>query len=301
MAGNSAQSREGIPMSAADPPHAGPRPISPEQLDRLMTVTSPVRWLALLATLVMLLCLVAWGFYGTIPMSVDGGGVLLRVGGLRPVSSMAAGRVEQVLVHEGDDVQEGRVVARLQPLNQYPTPATVEITAPCGGRVVQVTTRPGAVVQAGDQLLNLGPLVGDLEAVLYLPIDKGKKVRPGQQVQLTVSTVDRQEYGYLCATVREVSAFATTAAQMRQVLGNDDLVKTFLGGSDPYQRAPIEIRVRLERDLTMASGYHWSSEKGPPFSVTPDTVCTAEIVTGTEHPVDLVVPYLLKRLGARPE
>ena len=69
---------------------------------------------------------------------------------------------------------------------------------------------------------------------------------------------------------------------MKEVLGNDDLVRLFLGGADPYQVAPIEIRTRLHRDLTRVSGYHWSSEKGPPFHITAGTVCSAEIVTGTD-------------------
>lgn len=276
-------------------------PTSPEQLDRLVTVTSPAGWLALAATIGILACTVLWGFLGSIPVSVEGPGMLLRIGGLKSVHSMAAGRVEQLLVAEHDTVEEGQVIARLQPLNQYPATATVEITSPHAGRVVQVSTRPGAVVQPGDLLVNLGPLGASLEAVLYLPLNKGKKVRPGQPVQVTVSTVDRQEYGYADATVTSVATFAATPAQMKEVLGNDDLVRLFMGGSDPYQVAPIEIRAHLHRDLTRPSGYHWSSEKGPPFALSAGTVCTAEIVTGTERPVDMVVPYLLKKLGAKPE
>ena len=45
---------------------------SPEQLDMLMKVTSPVGWLALTTIGVLLSVVVLWSFYGSIPDLVSG-------------------------------------------------------------------------------------------------------------------------------------------------------------------------------------------------------------------------------------
>lgn len=272
---------------------------SPEQLDQLMTITSPLGWLGLLVTGALIACAVIWGFFGEIPLQVEGPGILLHPGGLRTVAAMAPGRVTDVLVKVGDVVEQGQVVARVQSLTQYPVTATTELTSPLAGTVTQIATKRGSVVAVGDTVLTLGPLLERLEAVLYLPLDKGKKVIMGQDVQVTVSTVDRQQFGYIYGVVKSASTYATSTREMQEALGNEELVRLFTSGGS-YQSAPIEVRVRLQRDLSTPSGYRWSSKTGPPFRVTPGTVCTASIATGNERPVDLVVPFLLKRFGAEP-
>ncbi|NDD29362.1 MAG: HlyD family efflux transporter periplasmic adaptor subunit [Proteobacteria bacterium] len=273
---------------------------SPEQLDQLMTVTSPQGWLGLWATIALLATLVLWGIYGEIPLQVEGPGMLLYGGGLRTVSCVNAGRVLDVLVKPGDTVELGQVVMRVQSLTQYPATATTPITSPFAGTVTQIMAKPGAVVQVGDTLMNTASVNDHLEAVLYLPLDKGKKVVVGQAVQVTVSTVDREKYGYLVGTIKEVATYASTNELMRETLGNENLVQLFQSGG-AYQGAPLKIKVRLQGDLSTPSGYHWSSDQGPPFAISPGTVCTAAIATGSERPMDMVVPYLLKRFGAEPQ
>lgn len=273
---------------------------SPEQLDQLMTVTSPLGWLGLLVSVALIVTVTVWGFYGQIPLQVDGPGILLHPGGLRTVAAMTAGRVVDVLVKVGDQVEQGQVVARVQSLTQYPYTATTVLTSPLAGTVTQVGSKVGSVVAVGDTIFTLGPTSERLEAVLYLPIDKGKKVTVGQDVQVTVSTVDRQQFGYILGTVKSASVYASSAREMQEALGNEELVRLFTSGGS-YQSAPIEVRVRLQRDLATPSSYHWSSKSGPPFKLTPGTVCTASIATGDERPVDLVVPFLLKRFGAEPQ
>ena len=44
--------------------------LSPDELDRLMRVTSPRGWLALIALLALVAAAVAWGVFGTIPVAV---------------------------------------------------------------------------------------------------------------------------------------------------------------------------------------------------------------------------------------
>ena len=51
---------------------------SPDELDRLMRVTDPKGWLALIALLGLVAAAVVWGVFGSVPVQVSGDkGVLL--------------------------------------------------------------------------------------------------------------------------------------------------------------------------------------------------------------------------------
>lgn len=87
---------------------------SPEQLDLLMEVTSPRSWIALIALALLLTTATVWGFAGSIPTQVEGQGVLIKSGGVFDIFAQGSGPVKDVLIKEGDVVQEGQVVARIE-------------------------------------------------------------------------------------------------------------------------------------------------------------------------------------------
>ncbi|MEM9557807.1 MAG: NHLP bacteriocin system secretion protein [Acidobacteriota bacterium] len=89
------------------------RSASPEQLDLPMTVTSPAGWTALLAILAGLAAVVAWSVFGSLPIEVDGVGMLLQGENVGTVQAPVAGRVVEVQVEVGDTIAAGDVVATL--------------------------------------------------------------------------------------------------------------------------------------------------------------------------------------------
>jgi HlyD family secretion protein len=86
---------------------------SPEQLDYLMSITSPAGWLAVSALAVILFLIVLWGFLGRIPDSVSGRGILIRGGAVYDVAAGSDGFITQVLVKPGDEVTSGQTVATM--------------------------------------------------------------------------------------------------------------------------------------------------------------------------------------------
>jgi HlyD family secretion protein len=86
---------------------------SPEQLDYLMSITSPAGWLALSALAIILFLVVLWGFLGRIPDTVSGSGILIRGGAVFDVAAGNDGFVTEVLVKPGDPVTAGQVVANM--------------------------------------------------------------------------------------------------------------------------------------------------------------------------------------------
>jgi HlyD family secretion protein len=86
---------------------------SPEQLDHLMKVTSPQGWLAIAAIGAVLLAGLLWGIFGSIPVTVQGQGILIRGGSVYDVVSVGGGIVTQIFVSANDVIAEGAVVARV--------------------------------------------------------------------------------------------------------------------------------------------------------------------------------------------
>jgi HlyD family secretion protein len=88
---------------------------SPEQLDALLPITSPLGWLALLTTALALVVLTFWAFFGTIVRTATGQGIIMRNSevGIMAVASQASGLVSEVKVADGDKVQAGQAMFRL--------------------------------------------------------------------------------------------------------------------------------------------------------------------------------------------
>lgn len=87
---------------------------SPEQLDMAMRVTSPAGWVALLALGVIIVATIVWSIVGRISERVDGTGIVLRGENVQTIQVTAAGTLSELLVAEGDPVEQGQVVARVE-------------------------------------------------------------------------------------------------------------------------------------------------------------------------------------------
>jgi HlyD family secretion protein len=86
---------------------------SPERLDVTMEVTSPRGWVALWTTGAVLLCVLAWGIFGSIPTRVDGVGILLRGGSLREIRAEGSGTLVALTIKVGDMVQADQSVGEI--------------------------------------------------------------------------------------------------------------------------------------------------------------------------------------------
>jgi HlyD family secretion protein len=86
---------------------------SPEQLDTIMRVTGPKRWLALAGMFLILGVAVIWGYEGTIDTKVSGSGVIVRAGTVLNVVASGAGLVTAINVNLGDQVKADQVIGKV--------------------------------------------------------------------------------------------------------------------------------------------------------------------------------------------
>ena len=429
---------------------------SPEELDQRLTVTSPIGWIALVAVGVLILAGLLWGFFGSISNKATGGGMIMSSGGISSVIHHANGQITDVSIHDGDYVEKGKVIARIdqtdliveinksmqdlaaakaidldnlelsnsllnfnvygkigeiyrnyevalatleyqrvyynarknqaeyeleqariqydQDLEKYDRYKVLyeggalsksdfddaerqliiselaynmkkqnvselplselekaeadfesqkkwlkdtivvsildldnnikkmqrdlknnsDIVANVSGRVLEVKVKKGDIVQAGSVICTISEeqaTTDSLEAVLYVPVEQGKKIMPGMEVNIAPSTVKKEENGFMLGNVVSVSKYPSSPQGMMLKLGNQALVEQLSGDS-----ANIEVRVELIMDNSTTSGYKWSTPKGPSMVVDDGTFCVGEVKVDQKRPISMVVPFIKRIL-----
>jgi HlyD family secretion protein len=166
------------------------------------------------------------------------------------------------------------------------------LTSPTEGQVIEIKVSRGAVLAVGTPVIAIETQGSNLEAVIYIPAERGKTVQPGMEVRIEPATVKREEFGTMVGKVVSISGFPVTPEGMAAVLRNDALVRRFSRDSAPYA-----VLVQLERDSRAVSGYRWSSGSGPPLRLTTGTLARAEITTREQPPIELIVPILRRLSG----
>lgn len=84
---------------------------SPEQLDLVMQVTSPIGWLAVATIGAIIFMVAVWSVVGTIPDLVEGQGVLMRGERLAEVKVAVPGTIARLNVTPDSLVRAGQVIA----------------------------------------------------------------------------------------------------------------------------------------------------------------------------------------------
>lgn len=259
---------------------------SPEQIDRLLPLTSPRSWVALTAVGLFLAGAALWAIFGILYSTVEGQGVLMRQGGAISVAIPCTGIVSDIAVHAGQLVEPGQELAQVKPAESS-SAKTVSVVSPCAGRILQRVAREGDSVQSGTTLLLLERLDQPLRARLFLPASEGYKDDPGMPVHVMPTHVHASEHGYLIGRVLSADRFPMTQAEMMHRIHSKELARNLAS------RGPcLQIVVELETDPNSSSGYRWSSSRGTHLELYSGTPCEGRIILGKRRLIQLIFPGL---------
>ncbi len=86
---------------------------SPDQLDRLMQVTSRQAWVPLVSMGFLVFVAATWSVVGRIPLTVTGSGVLIRPRHVVQFQSLGGGQLLTLNLKPGDVVKQGQVLATI--------------------------------------------------------------------------------------------------------------------------------------------------------------------------------------------
>ena len=167
-----------------------------------------------------------------------------------------------------------------------------EILSPIEGRVLEIKISAGAVLSVGTPVIAIESEGRKLEALVYIPAERGKNVKLGMRARIEPSTVKREEFGTMVGAVVAISDFPITPQGMVAVLHNENLVNRF-----SKEGAAYAATVSLEPDTETFSGYRWAVGRGPPVRLSSGTLVRAEVTTRQQRPLDLVLPLLRRLTG----
>ncbi|MBQ4403735.1 MAG: hypothetical protein II857_04930, partial [Selenomonadaceae bacterium] len=91
---------------------------SPEKLDTMLPITTPVSWMALIAILVLLFAVVLWSIYGAFTVKADGMGLIMDSAGVMNVSHIANGKIAHLYVQPGMKIRKGDLIAHMEQATQ---------------------------------------------------------------------------------------------------------------------------------------------------------------------------------------
>lgn len=302
---------------------------SPERLDTLLEVTTPVGWMALAAMCIMVFSIFMWSVFGAFVEKVEGVGILLDSSGIVKVSSVSSGRVESVRVATGDYVRKGDIIATLElptmdveskitrsnidlsqnerealttaaqyDAKRYEQDVSEVIVSAYEGIVDEITVIPDNIIGAGSTICTIRRDDGrdEMIGVMYVPAVNGKKIQPDMTIQLSPNGSSSSEDGSLLAVVRSVSRYPVSSSAVVKRVGNQELAQWFLAKND---NAAMEVTFELVKDPGSATGYLWTSSVGQHKPVTSGSICSGFVIVDRKPPIEKVFYKVSQWLRSR--
>lgn len=291
---------------------------SPEKLDTLLPITTPINWMALIAIGILLFSVVLWSIFGAFTVKVDGMGMIMDSAGVVNVSHISDGKIKQIYVHSGSKIKKGDLIACMeQPVqdadtrmaqynialsqsdrdamsraSEHDAKKTQELVneyiySDYDGIVDEVMVETGSIINVGTPICSIRRTQNrdELSGVLYIPVEQGKRVETGMSIQLAPNGVDTSQSGWLLGVVRSVSQYPTSTTAMSKVLGNEQLVQYILNNE---RGAVMEVKFDLVKDENSESGYLWTSFVGQHKPITAGSFCTGSIIIDRVPPIEKV-------------
>ena len=77
---------------------------SPEQLDKMIEITSPMFWIGAAGGGIVLIAALLWSVFARLPINVQSNGIFISKGGIQTVYAQNPGTVKEILVSKGETV-----------------------------------------------------------------------------------------------------------------------------------------------------------------------------------------------------
>ena len=251
---------------------------SPDELDILFSTVKPVNYLAYIVLPILVLSVLLWLFFGTVPLTIEGLGIVTSKEGLNTVETKSDGVVNEILVSPGQKVEKEETVALIK---------QTEVKTPYAGTILEVLVRPGNKVSLGAPIVRLEPLF-PLEKVVYafIHVESGKHVTVGMEVEVELATVQVSEYGALQGKITHVSPYPVSYEHISNLLQNEGLIHYLTQG----KQTVVLLTIALEKDPNTPSGYKWTSGQGPNMQISTGTVARIKGIVGHLSPLFYYFP-----------
>lgn len=246
--------------------------------EEMARVTSPSMVVVLGTMLIICLVAIFWCIFGTINYKVTGTGIIFPFGEPLAVSVPYDGTVDKVLVKHGSAVKQGDAMIRVR--NSL---ATTTISAPRDG-VLLANLPESEAFKAREAVVWLMPQKTEFyerEILCYVDAKSLRKLKVGQEVQVTPADLQRETWGYAYGHVVGLEPFPTQQNEVLKRMKLEQLV-SFV----PKDQPMYELRVVLD---TEGDNLKWSRKKSQQIEMKNGTLCNIQIINSEKKVWEVLV------------
>ena len=162
------------------------------------------------------------------------------------------------------------------------------------GIILELTMGEGQIIGAGRRLgsIETASDSAELLGIAYMRVGDGKKIKPGMDIRITPTTVQRERHGSMEAIVDEVTPFPVTTEAVASLIGSEDVARDLMQND-----SKIQITSKLLLDEESISGFKWTSGTGPPDAITAGTTALIRATVEYRRPITFVIPLLREWTG----
>ena len=260
---------------------------SPEQLDTMLKISSPLSWLALLGATLIVAVTVVWAFVGRIPMTVTSTGIIVAPNGTNAIYSDAAGKVVRVFAAPGDKIYENDVVMEIETERGE----RQQIVSDQVGFVSQIIKPEGSTITQNSEVLRVSPNTTAQQVVVcYVLTTDAQKVSRGDQAYISLSSSDSKSFGHMVGRVINVDAGAASSSAQSNILGSENNLNNAFTSDG---KAVTAVTCELYPSSRSTSGYFWSNSRGETLAVNNRDICSVKIITKQVCPIEKLFEKLL--------
>ena len=244
---------------------------SPEQIADHLRVTYVPTYLLATTVGLLMMAFIVWGVLGTVSDKAYYSGVVFPVQGTTDVTLPNKGIVRTMLVHNGDSVHLGQIIAMVSVGDSHSY-----LTSTVSGLVIS-TKADNEPFEAFDPIVsvvdgNANDQKSQLtQLIAYADTEAQRDLQIGMEAQVWPADEKRDEIGYVRGRISQVVRYPAADADVRQTLKSDVMAKRLL---DDGQKVVYEVLIDLQRDPSDPTRYNWSFGEPEGVSMGIGTYCS---------------------------
>jgi len=265
-----------------------------EELDKLLQVVTPKKWIALLSFIFIFFSIFLWSIFGKIDTIVTATGIYLDTSKFHTITFPSKGKLVQSTKSIGSEVLKDEVVAVLF---DEKSQKNIEIKSPFKGYVVDIHRSRGANVEENDTFAFIQKYTEDHENdkkykthdkfYCFMPAKDGDLVNVGMEAHINPWGIKKDIFGYIIGKVETISYLPASEFYFKNIFLSNDFAQ-HLTQDTPL----IPLIITPKRDLENPNKFFWTSGEGPTKNeISLGTFITAKIVVESIRPIYYILPF----------
>ncbi len=251
-----------------------------DQLDKVMKITSPLSWIALIGVTVIIVAVVIWSFMGELPSTVTANGVVVSSStATNTIWATGEGTLE-LCVSEGQQVNKDDVIARINSYNE-----TIECIADQYCVVSHILAENHSKVESRDEIMRISPIPRKRQkqvAVCYVPFADIGKIDYDKPATITLTAADSS---YMEGRVINIDKSPTSNKGIEAVVGTDNGMINQFVKDGAVCAVTLELLPSGKKSADVKNDYWWSNKKGYNHELNDKMMCIVKITTKSEAPI----------------